>query len=74
MIVKYFVSLLGGLSALIAFVLGLFKFQGNWIMYQGLYHELESNLSQYTVKISPYTNEIKAYNLLVSNYQNIKMK
>jgi hypothetical protein len=68
---KYFVSLLGGLSALIAFLLGLFKFQGNWITYQGLYHELEYNISQYTAKVGPYTNGIKAYNLLVSKYQNI---
>ncbi len=70
-IYKYFVSLLGGLSALITSFLGLFKFQGTWIMYQGLYHELESNLLQYTSKIGPYANKNKAYNLLTINYQNI---
>ena len=39
------------------------KFQGTWIMYQGLYHELESNLSQYTSKIGPYTNKKKRHTI-----------
>ena len=40
-------------------------------MYQGLSHELESNLSQYTSKTGPYANKNEAYNLLTINYQNI---
>ncbi len=69
--VNWIVAALGAISAIVAGMLSLFKFQENWIRYRSTYQELESHLSQFMVSTGIYTDKKQAFHLLAENCDKI---
>jgi hypothetical protein len=69
--VNWVVATLGAISAIVAGMLSLFKFQENWIRCRNTYQELESHLSQFKVFAGIYRDRKQAFNLLAENCENI---
>ncbi|MYM62811.1 DUF4231 domain-containing protein [Pseudomaricurvus sp. HS19] len=65
------VALLGGGSAVIVSLLGLFKCQENWVKYRATCEDLRSHLAQYLAKAGIYRGQGKRFELLVENCENI---
>ncbi len=71
MYLKWLVALSGGASAVIVGLLGLFKYQENWLRYQSIYQDLDANLSQFHVGTGIYANRHAAFHLLAENCESI---
>ena len=70
-LLKWTVALLGGISAVTAGLLSLFKFQENWIKFRSTHQDLEAHISQFNVGTSIYWDKKKAFDLLVDNCERI---
>ncbi|MGQ1785145.1 MULTISPECIES: DUF4231 domain-containing protein [unclassified Saccharicrinis] len=68
---KWLVAILGGLSAVVASLLSLFKFQENWIRFRSTYHDLDTQLSLFKNGSREYENRKQAFNVLVDNCERI---
>ncbi len=71
MIIKSLVAVFGGASAIIVGILGLFKYQENWIRYHTIYHELDSVLSQFELGLGEYADRARAFERMAENCENI---
>ncbi len=68
---KPLVAFLGGASAVIASLLGLFKCQENWVKYRAACEDLRSHFVQYQVGVVIYEDRARAFKLLVENCERI---
>jgi len=68
---KTLVAFLGGASAVIASILGLFKCQENWVKYRSACEDLRSHYVQYRVGVGIYEDRAMAFRFLVENCERI---